>query len=138
MTRMDALRQTATPLDRFLQASVGDDCNGIPVTVLSTFARLGLDPWEEASDLSSLTREKARLRLGSLLARFRDVAASGSGSSVQRLLDLLPQPAPQNMRARVLTSSTGGSLGLGPILAIGAALLLVLQAVLRNFGGPEN
>ena len=34
--------------DRFLYASVGDDNNGMPLTVLSALARMDVDPWEEA------------------------------------------------------------------------------------------
>jgi hypothetical protein len=138
VTRLDDLRQTATPLDRFLHASVGDDGNGNPVTVLSAFARLGLDPWEEAADLSRLTQEKARLRLGGRLARFRDVAASGSGPTVQRLLDLLPPPASHPARVGVTSASTVGSLGFAPILAIVSALLLLVQAVFRTSGGSGD
>jgi hypothetical protein len=138
MTRMDDLRQSATPLDRFLHASVGEDRNGNPVTVLSTFARLGLDPWEEATDLSRLTQQDARLRLGGRLARFRDVAASGSGATVQRLLDLLPPPASHPGRGGATSASITTSLGLGPILAIVSAVFLILQALLWNSGGPED
>lgn len=138
MTKMDVLRQPATPLDRFLYASVGDDRNGNPVTVLSTFARLGLDPWVEASDLSRLTKEKARLRLGGRLARFRDVAASGSGATVQRLLDLLPPPASERAHGGVTFGSTVTSLGFGPILTIVSVLFLLLQAVFGNSGGSGN
>jgi hypothetical protein len=135
---MDDLRQSATPLDRFLHASVGEDRNGNPVTVLSTFARLGLDPWEEAKDLSRLTQENARLRLGGRLARFRDVAASGSGATVQRLLDLLPPPASQLGRGSPTSASRVTPHGFGPILAIAAVLVLLLQAVFGNSGGSGD
>lgn len=138
MTRMDDLRQTATPLDRFLHASVGEDRNGNPVTVLSTFARLGLDPWEEASDLSRLTQENARLRLGGRLARFRDVAASGSGATVQRLLDLLPPPASHLGRGSPTSAARVTAHGFGPLLAIVSVLVLLLQAVFGKFGGSGD
>jgi hypothetical protein len=138
MTRLDDLRQTATPLDRFLHASVGNDGNGNPVTVLSAFARMGLDPWEEAADLSKLTQEKARLRLGGRLDRFQGVEASGSGATVQRLLDLLPPPASHLVRGGVTSASSVGPLGFAPILAIVSALLLLVQAVFRNSGGSGD
>jgi len=138
MTRLDDLRQTATPLDRFLHASVGEDRNGNPVTVLSTFARLGLDPWEEASDLSRLTQEKARLRLGGRLARFRDVAASGSGSTVQRLLDLLPPPTTPTGRGGATSAPTIASVGWGPILALVSVFLMIVQAVFGTSGGSGD
>lgn len=138
MTRMDDLRQTATHLDRFLHASVGDDWNGNPVTVLSAFARLGLDPWEEASDLARLTPDKARLRLGGLLGHFRDVAASGSGATVQRLLDLLPQMASNPGRGGVTSASTATSAGFGPILAIVSVLVLLVHALFGSSSGSGD
>jgi hypothetical protein len=55
--------------DRFLYASVGEDSNGMPLTVLSALARVDVDPWEEASKLTQLPRASAskcaRGRLGS-------------------------------------------------------------------------
>ena len=127
MSRMDELRQSATPLDRFLHASVGEDRNGNPVTVLSAFARLGLDPWEEASDLSRLTRERARLRLGGLLARFRDVAVSGDGygPTTQRLIDLLPRNSPHSSR-EANPSSSPAHLAVAPILAIISVIFVLV------------
>jgi hypothetical protein len=138
MTKMEDLRQTATPLDRFLHASVGNDRNGNSVTVLSTFARLGLDPWQEAADLARLTQENARLRLGGRLARFRDVAASDAGATVQRLLDLLPPPALHPGRGSPTSASRVTPHGFGPILAIAAVLVLLLQAVFGNSGGSGD
>jgi hypothetical protein len=137
MSRMDELRQSPTPLDRFLHATVGEDGNGNPVTVLSALARLGLDPWEEASDLSKLTREGARLRLGGLLARFRDVAATGSGSTVQRLVDLLPQGAPASAWGGA-AAAPARSFGVLQILGLGAGLLVLLQIFFGGRGGSGD
>jgi hypothetical protein len=35
--------------DDFLFASMGEDRNGLPLSVLSALARLDVDPWEEAT-----------------------------------------------------------------------------------------
>ena len=35
--------------DEFLGASIGEDRNGTGLSVLSAFARLNVDPWEEAT-----------------------------------------------------------------------------------------
>lgn len=59
--------------DPFLQAYVGEDRNGNDVTVLSALARLGFDPWQEASDLWGLPGEAALTRLSSTLSGFKDV-----------------------------------------------------------------
>ena len=38
--------------DEFLFAPVGEDAGGTPLTLLSLLARLSIDPWEEAAELS--------------------------------------------------------------------------------------
>ena len=88
--------------DRFLHASVGEDRNGYVVTVLSTLARLGLDPWKETAELVTLGRDAARARLGTLLARFRDVPALASdhGRIARDLSQLLPGNPPRFNGAR--------------------------------------
>jgi hypothetical protein len=35
--------------DEFLRASIGEDRNGTGLSVLSAFARLNVDPWQEAN-----------------------------------------------------------------------------------------
>lgn len=68
MANPNVLSPHTPEFDRFLYASVGEDRNGHVVTVLSTFARLGLDPWKETADLVALGRDAAQARLASLLA----------------------------------------------------------------------
>lgn len=46
----------------FLYASIGEERNDIPLTVLSAFARLNLDPWAEAAKLSELPTSAATRR----------------------------------------------------------------------------
>jgi hypothetical protein len=75
LSTTDIHHPNGTEFTRFLGAAVGEDRNGSAVTVLSTFARLNLDPWEEAANLASLGREAAGQRLGLLLSRFGDVPA---------------------------------------------------------------
>ena len=54
--------------DGFLFASIGEDGNGMPVSVLSGLARLNLDPWQEAAHLSTLPGNSAVDRLASQIA----------------------------------------------------------------------
>jgi hypothetical protein len=130
---MDDFREVATPLDRFLHATIGVDRNGNPVTVLSAFARLGLDPREEAFDLSKRPRENARVRLGELMVRLPDVVGAGSGSSVQRLLDLLPRKASPRLQGDA-SPLPRHRVGLGEVLAI-IALLLWMYSLVFGAGG---
>ncbi len=137
MTRMDGYRQSGTPFDTFLYASVGEDRNGNAVTVLSTLARLGVDPWSEAADLSDLTRDDARTRLGALLTRFSDVPAlvREHGPITARLLDLLPKTSGrQAVQATVLSVPAIAS-RMGPILAV---LMIVFWLVQTFFLGSDG
>ena len=51
-------------MDPFLFASVGEEAEGIPLSVLSALAQLGLDPRDEAARLSRLTKKIAASQLG--------------------------------------------------------------------------
>jgi hypothetical protein len=53
---------------RLLFATVGDEIDGIPISVVSVLARLGLDPREEAGRLSSLGNREAVEQLARLIA----------------------------------------------------------------------
>ena len=76
----------------FLFASVGEDRSGMPLSLLSTLARLDLDPWEEAARLAALPGEAAIERLSALISPH----AAGSGApadttaNAARLIALLP------------------------------------------------
>ncbi len=54
--------------DPFLFAAVGEERNGMLLSVLSALARLDLDPWFEAASLSRLPAAAATQRLTSLLS----------------------------------------------------------------------
>ena len=43
--------------EKFLYAAVGEDHNGMPLTVLSALARVDVDPWEEAAKLMQLPKD---------------------------------------------------------------------------------
>ena len=97
----------------FLFASVGEDKSGVDLTVLSALARLGLDPWNEASRLADLPRAAAIQALSKTIALLPlgnwkeadppDIAA--------RLVERLPAagtpiapPAPDNGMAQLTAS----------------------------------
>jgi hypothetical protein len=63
-----AYRPLRPELDSFLFAGVGAERDGIPLTIISTLARLGLDPWNEAERLSSLPKCEAVEQLARLIA----------------------------------------------------------------------
>lgn len=77
----------------FLGTNIGEDSTGANITVLSMFARLGLDPWDEASDLAAMPNGPAQKRLGVLIERFKDVPTQVEDRRkvASELLALLPQ-----------------------------------------------
>src|SRR5438552_15755168 len=58
--------------DLFLFASVGEEAEGVPLSVLSALSRLDLDPRDEAARLSHLTKETAAEQLARMIARLSD------------------------------------------------------------------
>ncbi|MBD3624855.1 MAG: hypothetical protein HUJ24_05645, partial [Rhodobacteraceae bacterium] len=125
--------------ERFLYASVGEDRNGYVVTVLSTLARLGLDPWKETAELVTLGRDASRARLGTLLARFRDVPALASdhGKVARDLSQLLPEGQTSGRLKRATSTFADGRPGTsGAIWPVFAIIFLLFQMFM--FGGSES
>ena len=128
MTDSDGLNPHPPEFERFLYAPVGEDRNGYVVTVLSTLARLGLDPWNETSELVILGREAAGARLGLLLSRFRDVPALGSdhGRVARELSLLLPESPPARALQRAASTVADGRLGSSGLIWTILAIIFVL------------
>lgn len=116
--------------NEFLFASIGQEGNGMSLSVVSALARLEIDPWQEAARLSDLPKELAAAALDLLLQRLpagrwdqtdtRTIAA--------RLIELLPRrdgvarpgDASAGRRKRPLPSAVVWLV----VLALGAAALL--------------
>ena len=86
---------------RLLFATVGDEIDGIPISVVSVLARLGLDPREEAGRLSSRGNREAVEQLARLIA---EVPGSFRPLGEARLLaddlvGLLPKHRPSRTSA---------------------------------------
>jgi hypothetical protein len=85
---------TRTAFDDFLFAPIAEGENGMPLSVLSALARLGVDPWLEAVDLSRLPSEAATRRLAAFIAELPEQGLSEplnpAGISA-RLIALLPR-----------------------------------------------
>jgi hypothetical protein len=88
--------------DDFLFASVGEDRNGKPLSVLSALARSDVDPWQEATELMQLPREPATQRLTALIAALPDEpwADLAPGTIAARLIALLPRRINSKVPAR--------------------------------------
>ena len=87
--------------DEFLGASIGEDQNGTGLTVLSAFARLNVDPWQEATSLARMPRNAAVVRLNALIDALPSEPAIDipSGTIAADLVALLPRDEKLNVRS---------------------------------------
>jgi hypothetical protein len=68
MPSTDAFALRRAGLDEFLFAAIGTEGNGMQLSVLSVFARLGRDPWKEAGRLAGLPKLEAAESLARTIA----------------------------------------------------------------------
>src|SRR5260370_36246148 len=88
-------------LNDFLFASVGEEQNGVTLSVVSGLTRLGLDPWKEAARLTPLPKPRAAEALATLIAPLpiRRTESLDDLAISRRLVELLPaQKAPPLQR----------------------------------------
>jgi hypothetical protein len=116
-------------LNDFLFASVGEEHNGVTLSVVSALTRLGLDPWEQAARLTPLPKARAAEALATLIARLpiRRTLSSDDLAISQRLVELLPdqKSAPLQGRERVAAGQKKywGAMIVLATVALGAAIL---------------
>ncbi|MGA7823334.1 MAG: PRC-barrel domain-containing protein [Steroidobacteraceae bacterium] len=85
--------------DAFLFAPIGEDRNGLPLSIVSLLARMDLDPWQEAARLASLPMEAAAQKLASLLLPVPCLKPADAPTMATRLIALLPRRTDRAGRA---------------------------------------
>ncbi len=140
MANPNVLKPHPPEFDRFLYAFVGEDRNGYAVTVLSAFARLDLDPWKETAELAMLGRDVARARLGTLLARCRDVPALASdhGRIARDLCRLLPEEPTSGALQRAASTVADGRPGTSGVIWTVLAIVFVLFQMIMVGGSGSG
>lgn len=115
--------------NEFLFALIGQEGNGMPLSVISALARLEVDPWQEAARLADLPKELAAAALDRLIRR---LPAGGwdqaeTPAIVARLIELLPR---RGGAARPVAAPSASGKKAGPpvviwlvVVALGAAAL---------------
>ena len=113
----------------FLFAPIGEEGNGMMLSVASALARLEIDPWEEAARLAGLPKEAATTVLDHLIDRLpRGLwARSDIPAIAASLIELLPHGIRATKPARTKTAGHG-KVGISTI-----AWLLVLALVAAVF-----
>src|ERR1043165_2769056 len=99
----------ATPraFEAFVFAPIGEERNGMTLSVLSALNRLQIDPWEDAAQLSLLSKDSAVAALGQRLA----LLPRGTGqmldmtATATRLIELLPNHSAPQPATRLLESA---------------------------------
>jgi len=93
MTNSVWVNRLGSEFDDFLFAPIRDEGNGMLLSVISAFARLDLDPWQEAIKLARLPEKAATERLMSLIAALPDglSAHQAPETIAERLIALLPR-----------------------------------------------
>jgi hypothetical protein len=78
--------------DAFLFAPIGEDRNGLTLSIVSLLGRMDLDPWQEAAKLAGLPAEIAAQKLATLLAALSDptLKQADAGKMAIRLIAQLP------------------------------------------------
>ena len=128
--------------DSFLFASVGEEVDGIPLSVLSALSRLNLDPRDEAARLSQLTKETAADQLASMIGRLSDRRWSLSearriaGRLVERLPMAIAASRPERFKTRAAPKPASDPSQFLVYLALLIALLVgLIGNGFLSFGG---
>jgi hypothetical protein len=97
--------------DAFLAASLAEQENGTPVSVLSALIRANRDPWQEASRLAELPPDRAKRALVEMLNEVleRQWSLTESEDLAKHLVQLLPYTAPSAVLRPQATNSPDGA-----------------------------
>ena len=126
--------------DDFLYAPIGGDRNEMPLSVLSALARLNLDPWEEAAELSELPKNTATQRLASLIARLPGGrwTQADSGAIADRLIELLPRRSGSKVPLAEKAHGLGGMSGSAVAKILICAALGVIALIIAASREPSS
>jgi hypothetical protein len=135
MIRAARVLALAPEFDNFLFASIGEEKNGMLLSVISALARLDLDPWQEAANLAQLPGTAATRRLASLIASLPNGPSThlDSGTTAAGLIAHLPRRIKLIARSAETPRRVGTSAMLQSQPARCIYIALVLLVVL--FGG---
>ncbi len=110
----------------FLFAEIGQEANGMPLTVLSGIARLGTDPWTEAARLGGLSTQAAIEALARIIANlpFPRYSSGEASAIATRLIALLPAAGPRRDWRRQGAHALVGALIAISVLCVAESLPL--------------
>lgn len=125
----------------FLFASIGEEGNGMLLTVISALTRLDIDPWREAARLSKLSREMAAQALAPMIALLPvgHWALADAPEIAARLVAFLPRHDGAN-RASAISRGAAGKPNNRANFFIYATLIAVtlLSVVVQHQASTRN
>ena len=129
MTLPDSFALIHSEFNDFLFAPIGEEGNGMALSVASAMIRLDIDPWQEAARLSILPKELAAATMDGLIGRLPGGRwrRSDIPTIAARLVELLPRggSAAQSNRAKSDTRAKANLLAVAWLIGIvlGGAML---------------
>jgi hypothetical protein len=135
-----------TEFNRFLFASISEDRNERQLSVVSVLARMNLDPWLEAAQLSQSPKDIAARRLAGLIAALPDgpPAHANPGPNAMRLIALLPSrddlaiPSSEALLAVVAAPKYRGAILLMMMMMMMMFFVLGILFFAANGHAPEK
>lgn len=141
MTPKAAMSGLGSEFDAFLFAVIGDDRNGMQLSVVSVLARVDLDPWQEAATLAALPADLAARRLAPLLAALpeRTLQQTSATTTAVRLIALLPRRTIANTPPAIQESGPASAAHPRPLLtSILIAAYLILSLGIQLFAARQD
>lgn len=132
---MDKPASTPSHYNDFLFATIDEERNGTPLTVLSALARLDIDPWREAARLAQLSKEQAIHDIGSELRALpgRRWSVSKSDEIAARVVGLLPKTNTPS-----LTAPQSGRQVFFPLVLLWVIFAAVWMAAIVEYNRPAS
>lgn len=131
MASMGGSAFPSSELDGFLLSDIGIQPNGMPLTVLSLLARMGVDPWSEAERLSALPNESAVSWMATAISRSPPYA--WKQSDVATLASRLVERLPAHSRDPQFEASISNGLEVVPVWTLMVVFYVMISVFLFLF-----
>jgi hypothetical protein len=141
MTRSASASLQRSEFEDFLFAPIGEESNGMSLSVISALARLDLDPWLEAGNLARMPTKTATERVAQLISSLpeRKSARLDPEAIAIRLIALLPRQGSSKALKDAPARRAGAAINSQVIaIAILLAFLLSTQFLKRSRESPAQ
>src|SRR5271166_284391 len=129
--------------DEFLYSPIGEEKNGMELSVMSALARQNVDPWHEAARLSQLPRDVATQELCAMIGELP--LGAPNRASPRSIAERLIAPLPLSAGPRVSPHKAAGRSALtraetfrGAVILFFLLLMMGLSVVDRQSAAVEH